>query len=390
MGNWGGERGEAQGGGRQGRDGLRTVVGLMSGTSMDGIDAALLRTDGRERVEPLAFVTVPYDDGFRARLRGCLGGKGAVEQAADQAVHQVERELTDAHAGAVRRLLAEAGCAAADVDLIGFHGQTIHHAPEERRTLQIGDGARLAGATGIAVVNDFRSADVAAGGQGAPLVPLFHRALAHGLPRPLGILNIGGVANVTWIGPEPQDGLGEAAVVACDTGPGNALIDDWMLRHGLGRFDAGGALAAAGRVDEAALAALLAHPYFDRPAPKSLDRDAFDPAPVTGLSTADGAATLTAFTAEAVVRVVRHLPAPPVRWLVCGGGRRNATLMAMLADRLGVAVESADGVGWDGDALEAQAFGYLAVRSRLGLPLSLPATTGVPSPMTGGRFHPVR
>ncbi|PWC34271.1 anhydro-N-acetylmuramic acid kinase [Azospirillum sp. TSO35-2] len=365
---------------------LRTVVGLMSGTSMDGIDAALLRTDGLDRVEPVAFLTIPYDDGFRAALRGCLGGVGPVPA--------VERALTDAHADAVRRLLAEAGVAAAAVDLIGFHGHTILHAPDhpdpgQRRTWQIGDGARLAAATGIAVVDDFRSADVAAGGQGAPLVPLFHRALAHGLPRPLGILNVGGVANVSWIGPEPAEAGGEAEVVACDTGPGNALIDDWVLRHGLGRFDAGGALAATGRVDGPALAALLAHPYFDRPAPKSLDRDAFDPAPVAGLSPADGAATLTAFTADSVLRVVPHLPAPPVRWLVCGGGRHNATLMAMLADRLGVPVVPADRVGWDGDALEAQAFGYLAVRSRLGLPLSVPSTTGVPAPTCGGRFHPL-
>ncbi len=352
---------------------MRTVVGLMSGTSMDGIDAALLRTDGVARVEPMAFVTIPYEDAFRAALRGCLGGKGPVGD--------VERALTDAHADAVRHLLDMAGISADRVDLVGFHGHTIHHAPEQRRTWQIGDGPRLAAATGIAVVNDFRSADVAAGGQGAPLVPLFHRALADGLPRPLGVLNIGGVANVSWIG---TDGT----VVACDTGPGNALVDDWVLRHGGGRFDAGGALAAAGLVDEAALAALLAHPYFDRPAPKSLDRDAFDPAPATGLSAADGAATLTAFSAAAVARVVAHLPAPPVRWLVCGGGRHNGTLMAMLAERLGVPVAAVETVGWDGDALEAQAFGYLAVRSRLGLPLSEPATTGVPAPTTGGRFHP--
>ncbi|WP_451971312.1 anhydro-N-acetylmuramic acid kinase [Azospirillum endophyticum] len=367
----------------EGKDGLRTVVGLMSGTSMDGIDAALLRTDGRDRVEALDFLTIPYDDGFRARLRACLGRKDG-----GGPVAEVERELTDAHADAVRRLLDQAGVAAAEVELIGFHGHTIHHDPDRRLTRQIGDGARLAAATGIAVVGDFRSADVAAGGQGAPLVPLFHRALAHGLPRPLAVLNIGGVANVSWIGSDLADGDGEADVVACDTGPGNALIDDWVMRHGLGRFDAGGALAAAGRVDGAALAALMAHPYFDRPAPKSLDRDAFDPAPVAALSAEDGAATLTAFTAWSVGRVLSHLPAAPVCWLVCGGGRHNATLMAMLADRLGVPVEPGDNVGWDGDALEAQAFGYLAVRSRLGLPLSLPATTGVPAPMRGGVFHP--
>ena len=359
---------------------MQTVVGLMSGTSMDGIDAALVRTDGEVRVEPLAFVTIPYDDAFRADLRSCLGGKGPVEA--------VERALTDAHADAVRRLLAEAGVTADAVDLIGFHGHTIFHAPDQRRTRQIGDGARLAKATGIPVVNDFRTADVQAGGQGAPLVPLFHRALAESLPRPLAVLNIGGVANVTWIG-RKGNGRDEDAVIACDTGPGNALVDDWVLNRQAARFDAGGALAAAGRVDAAALEALLGHPYFDLPAPKSLDRDAFDPAPVQGLSPEDGAATLTAFTAASVARVVPHLPEPPVRWLVCGGGRHNATLMGMLADRLGVPVAPVEQVGWNGDALEAEAFAYLAVRSRKGLPLSVPATTGVPQPMTGGRFHPV-
>lgn len=357
---------------------MHTVVGLMSGTSMDGIDAALVRTDGALRAEPLAFVTIPYEDGFRAALRSCLGGKGPVEA--------VERALTDAHADAVRRLLREAGVAADDVDLIGFHGHTIFHAPDQRRTWQIGDGARLAAATGIAVVNDFRTADVEAGGQGAPLVPLFHRALAEALPRPLAVLNIGGVANVTWIG---REGIGrdQDAVIACDTGPGNALVDDWILHRQGARFDAGGALAAGGRVDAEALAALLDHPYFDQPAPKSLDRDAFDPAPVQSLSVEDGAATLTAFTAASVARIVPHLPEPPVRWLVCGGGRHNATLMGMLGERLGVPVDPVEAVGWNGDALEAEAFAYLAVRSRKGLPLSLPTTTGVPQPMTGGRFH---
>ncbi|MDQ2104249.1 anhydro-N-acetylmuramic acid kinase [Azospirillum isscasi] len=353
---------------------MQTVVGLMSGTSMDGIDAALVRTDGERRAEPLAFVTVPYEDGFRAALRSCLGGKGPVEA--------VERALTDAHADAVRRLLAEAGTEAAAVDLIGFHGHTIHHDPGQRRTWQIGDGARLARETGIAVVNDFRTADVAAGGQGAPLVPLFHRALADGLPRPLAVLNIGGVANVTWIGRD------EDLVIACDTGPGNALVDDWVLSGQGARYDSGGSLAARGTVDADALAVLLAHPYFDRPAPKSLDRDAFDPAPVRGLSVEDGAATLTAFTAASVARIVPHLPDAPLRWLVCGGGRHNATLMGMLADRLGVPVDPVEAVGWNGDALEAEAFAYLAVRSRKGLPLSVPATTGVPRPTTGGRFHP--
>lgn len=351
-----------------------TVIGLMSGTSMDGIDAALLRTDGIGTAEPGAFVTIPYSDGFRAELRSCLGGQGPVPD--------VERALTEAHARAVKALLADAGLRAADVDLIGFHGHTILHAPEQRRTWQIGDGALLARLTGIPVVADFRTADVASGGQGAPLVPLYHRGLAAGLAKPLAVLNVGGVANVTWIGPE-------GGLIACDTGPGNALLDDWMLTHTGRRYDDRGTFARQGAAHAVALTALLDHPYFERSPPKSLDRDAFDPAPVAGLSAEDGAATLTAFTAFAVERVLEHLPAPPVRWLVTGGGRHNATLMAMLADRLRVPVEPVEAVGWNGDALEAQAFAYLAVRSRLDLPLSEPGTTGVPRPVTGGRFHPV-
>ena len=351
---------------------LYLALGLMSGTSMDGIDAALIETDGRDVARPVASRTIAYDEGFRERLRRILGGKGAVAQ--------VERELTERHAEAVRDLLARAGVAPGRVAVIGFHGHTIAHAPERRHTWQIGDGARLAALTGIAVVSDFRSADVAAGGQGAPLVPLYHRALAMALERPLAVLNIGGVANVTWIG-------ADGALLAFDTGPGNALIDDWILARTGRPFDAEGALAASGQADPQALAALLDHPYFDRAPPKSLDRDAFSAAPVQHLSPADGAATLAAFTVAAVARAREWMAAAPLRWLVGGGGRRNAALMAGLAHALRVPVEPVDAVGWSGDGLEAEAFAYLAVRSRLGLPISLPTTTGVPRPMTGGRFH---
>ncbi|MEA1674139.1 anhydro-N-acetylmuramic acid kinase [Nitrospirillum sp. BR 11163] len=352
------------------------ALGLMSGTSLDGIDAALVCTDGRERVWTGVHLTLPYDDGFRDRLRAVLGRVGGAE------VRAVEGELTRLHARAVAALLDQAGVAPRDVDLIGFHGHTIHHAPHQGVTRQIGDGALLADLTGIPVVNDFRSADVAAGGQGAPLVPLFHRALAARLPRPVALLNIGGVANVTWLGRDAD------AVLGFDTGPGNALIDDWVRAKAGLAYDDGGALAARGTVDMAVLDALMAHPYFAAAAPKSLDRDAFNPAPVAHLSPADGAATLTHFTAAAVAAGLAHLPAAPRTWLACGGGRHNATLMRALSDRLGVSVDSVDDLGWSGDALEAQAFGYLAVRSRLGLPLSLPGTTGVPAPQTGGQFHP--
>jgi anhydro-N-acetylmuramic acid kinase len=270
---------------------------------------------------------------------------------------------------------------AAQVTVAGFHGQTILHEPEAGRTRQLGDGALLAAETGLDVICDFRGRDMAEGGQGAPFAPLYHAALAADLEKPLAVLNLGGVGNLTWIGPEDD------AILAFDTGPGNALIDDWAERH-LGRpIDEDGALARAGTVDEAALSRLLADPYFELVPPKSLDRDAFDSAPLGGLAPADGAATLTAFTAAAVAAARAHLPASPKRWLVTGGGRHNPALMAALAGRLAVPVEPVEAVGWQGDALEAQAFAYLALRSLDGLPLSLPGTTGVAKPTTGGVLH---
>ena len=352
---------------------MRQAIGLMSGTSLDGIDVAVVATDGRDRVEPGPALTVPYSAEMRECLRGVLGGKGPVAE--------VERALTAAHAEAVARLVAEHGVVA---DTIGFHGHTIMHRPEERRTWQIGDGALLAHLTGIDVVCDFRADDVAAGGQGAPLVPLFHAALAARLDKPLAILNIGGVANVTWLGKD------EGAILAFDTGPGNAPIDDWALRHLGEPVDRGGALARSGRVDAARLAAFLAHPFFDRSPPKSLDRDDFAAFEDDGLAAADGAATLTAMTAAAVARAAAHFPAPVSRWLVTGGGRHNPVLMDALARCLGAPVAAVESAGWNGDALEAQAFAYLAIRSLEGLPLSLPSTTGVIRPMTGGRFFPAR
>lgn len=353
----------------------RWALGLMSGTSLDGIDAALLRTDGVRVFEFGPFRTESYDTALRERLRATLGGKGDVAG--------VERALTEAHAVAVERLLREAGRHARDIDLVGFHGHTILHAPETRHTWQIGDGRLLARLTGIDVVNDFRSADVAAGGEGAPFAPAYHAALAEKLERPLAILNVGGVANVTWIG-------GTAAapeLIAFDTGPGNALVDDWVRRHEGRLYDEDGVLARAGRVDASVLARLLDHSYFDRTAPKSLDRDAFCATVVDGLSAADGAATLTEFTAEAVARARKHFPAPPRRWLISGGGRHNSTLMAALARVLAMPVEPVEAAGWNGDGLEAQAFAYLAVRSARGLPLSFPGTTGVDRPTAGGVLH---
>ena len=341
---------------------------------MDGIDVALVETDGENLVRPRAFLTLAYETSFRASIARAVAAKHA-----DAAL---ERDLTRRHADAVRSLLAEANLSARDVALIGFHGHTAFHAPAQRRTIQIGDGALLARLTGITVINDFRSADVAAGGEGAPLAPVFHRAITASLEKPIAVLNIGGVANLTWVG-------ADGALLAFDTGPGNALIDDWALTHVGTPVDKEGALAARGRVDERALAMLMADSYFERHAPKSLDRNHFRNAAsrLGGVSAEDGAAILTAFTAAAVASSSEQLPGAVSRWLVTGGGRRNPALMRALSERLAAPVQAIEAIGWDGDAIEAQAFAYMAVRSRQGLPISFPETTGVPKAMTGGRLH---
>lgn len=358
---------------------LLTVLGLMSGTSLDGIDAALITTDGEGQVRSGPSLTLPYAPDFRERLRGVLGGVGPVAE--------IERELTLLHAEAAAALLAEASLRPAEIAAIGFHGHTILHRPDQGETWQIGDGALLAERLSIPVVNDFRSADVAAGGQGAPLVPVYHRALAaaSAIEGPLAVLNIGGVANVTWIGP----GGATADLVAFDTGPGNALIDDWAMRH-LGRpLDEDGRLAAAGTVDQSALRAFAAHPYFGKTAPKSLDRNDFARFVVplvAPLSPEDGAATLTAFTVAAVALAARRLPTPPRQWLVGGGGAHNPVLMQGLVRALGRPVREAEAVGWRGDALEAEAFAYLAARHLAGLPSTFAGTTGVARPVVAGRL----
>ena len=351
------------------------ALGLMSGTSMDGIDAALIETDGEGVYRRGPALTTGYPDDLRRTLLAVARD----ESAASGPVEELEARVTAANAEAIRALLRVARLDRREVDLVGMHGQTILHRPERRYTRQLGDGARLAAEIGIDVVDGFRLADVAAGGQGAPLAPLYHAALARELPRPLAVLNLGGVANVTYIADD--------VILAFDTGPASALIDDWLAEHTGLAFDPGGSTAARGRVREDRLDLLLASPFFARKPPKSLDRNAFSRGPVDGLAVEDGAATLTRFTARTVGLALRHLPAPPSRWLVTGGGRHNATLMAMLREELGAPVDPVQSVGWDGDALEAEAFGFLAVRSLRGLPLSLPTTTGVPEPMPGGKLH---
>jgi len=384
------------------------VIGLMSGTSLDGIDAAVLETDGEDVVRPGPALSAPYLPLQREILRAALTAAPDIAAGAEvpRDILNAEKLLTLLHCDAVKRLLKEARLKPVDVAAIGFHGQTILHRPNERRTWQIGDGALLAHWTGIAVVNDFRTADVAAGGQGGPLAPLYHAALVKSLspvggegkgkgmsstpPHPdtfprgasggTAVVNIGGVANVTYVGANGQ-------LIAFDTGPGNAAIDDWASRHTGDAMDRDSKLARAGRVNAVVLGAMLAHEFFSRPPPKSLDRNDFTFDPVSALSAEDGAATLTAFTAAAIARAAEHFPQEPKRWIVCGGGRHNPFLMEQLRKRVSAPLQSADTLGWRGDSLEAEAFAYLALRSMKGLPLSLPTTTGVPRPMTGGRLH---
>lgn len=364
------------------------AIGLMSGTSLDGeIDVALVETDGQTYVKPLGFYAHPYDLAVRDKVRACFG-----KRAPDAQTREAEALVTDLHIAAVRASGFEA-------DVIGFHGQTITHDPARGFTWQLGDGARMATETGITTVCDFRSADMKAGGQGAPLAPLYHAAVLAKQDKPMAVLNLGGVANVTFLSrkhpraggdqiPSFEGMLDDRNVLAFDCGPANALMDDYA-RKALGMdYDPEGRFAAAGQVDEAAVAAFLTHPYFAARPPKSLDRNDFEAGlPALPDAPKDGLATLAAFTVEGVAAGCAHFPQAPARWFVCGGGRKNVHVMTRLAARLDGEVEGIEACGHNGDAIEAECFGYLAVRSVLGLPLSLPETTGVARPCTGGVLH---
>ncbi len=350
-----------------------TAIGLMSGTSMDGIDVALIETDGKSVRKFGAFASYPYTELLRTALQGVIGHVPV----AGPDLQEMIDDITDSHAEAVEDFAKRANINLSTVGVIGFHGQTVFHDPKNGVTCQLGDGKRLAVRLGVPVVSDFRSADVAAGGEGAPFAPLFHAALARKLDTPLCVLNLGGVGNLSWIS-------ADGAVIAFDTGPASALIDDWVHEHTGAAMDKDGTLARNGKVDQHVLNMLLDDPYFEAPYPKSLDRDHFDRSSVDGLSVEDGAATLVAFTAMSVKLGANLLPSPPLRWLVSGGGRHNPAIMAGLRMLLHCPIEPVESVGWNGDAIEAQAFAFLAVRSEKGLPLSLPTTTGVPTPQRGG------
>src|SRR5262245_8815856 len=362
---------------------LLTALGVMSGTSMDGVDIALLTTDGEETSERGPFFSQPYPSATRARIADALLEARAIKERTERpaSLATLEGELTAIHGEAILNYLARMGIGASSIDVIGYHGHTVLHRPEHRLTVQLGDGAVLARITGRAVVNDLRAADVEAGGEGAPLVPVYHRVLAARAPeRPVAFINIGGVANVTWVG---RGG----ALFAFDCGPGNALIDDWAMRHTGQPVDVDGALARAGTADEAVLRSYLLSGFLERPAPKSLDRGDFTLDPVEHLSAADGAAPLARLTAATIARAAAWFPEQPTWWIICGGGRRNRFLMELLAWHITAPVAPAEALGLDGDAIEAEAWAYLAVRSLKGLPITFPSTTRAPQPMTGGVQH---
>lgn len=366
-------------------DGMKTAIGLMSGTSMDGIDIALLRTDGEGRVERGAFLGIPYEDVFRRQLKQALHDARQVGLRSDRpgCLREVEEQLTERHADAVMKFLEKNRLSAADIDVIGFHGQTVLHRPEQALTIQLGNGQRLADLTGIPVVFDMRANDMVHGGQGAPLVPAYHAALAEGLAlpeRPVCFVNIGGISNITFI-----DSGGR--ITAFDSGPGNTLIDQWVEANAGIPYDQGGLIASEGRIDRGLAEKYLAHPFFTEKQRRSLDRNDFLPPASHEAELADGARTLAHVAAASVIRSAGHLPEPPALYVVCGGGRLNRVVMAdlaALAETGGARVVTAEDAGLDGDAMEAEAWAYLAVRSLKGLPLTFPGTTGVREPVTGG------
>jgi len=354
------------------------AIGLMSGTSLDGIDAAMIETDGYDYVEFIDFETQSYDQDFRHAIRACLN-----KTQRDHTCLSVEKELTLRHANIINKLINKVNINNQHIDIVGFHGQTIHHDPEASVTIQLGDGALLAQETGIDVVYDLRSADIKNGGQGAPLLPVYHRALAmqNDLDFPVLIANIGGVSNISWI-----DADGE--MIAFDTGPGNAMIDDWIRKHTGSQYDTRGALAAQGVISQGKMNEFLSLSYFSKNFPKSLDRNEFNRVNVDGLSPHDGAATLTEMAVQSLMAGIKLCPEDPKAIYITGGGRHNDFMMQRLNDVAGIPVKPVEVLGWRGDSMEAEGFAYMAVRHLLMEPTSFTGTTGCVSPTIGGCYVP--
>jgi len=374
---------------------IMTVIGMMSGTSMDGVDVAVLRTDGHGRVEKLFAAEYAYDPAFKAKLEQGLEDAAHLTREAprNENLIALEKEITQHHIAAVRQVLKTLNLTSDRIDLIGFHGQTVLHRPNDGFTVQLGDGQKLADETGISVVYDMRSNDMSNGGQGAPLVPVFHQALARTiherLPQnlksllPVAFVNIGGISNISYVGSQSE-------LIAFDTGPGNALIDQWVQSQAGIPFDQGGAIAAEGAVVSSIVDQYLDESFFEQTVPKSLDRNDFKPLTSGAASLEDGARTLAHVSAAAIIKSCDHLPESPKLWIICGGGRKNPKIMEDLKDlakaKNGAAVILSEEAGLDGDSMEAEAWAYLAVRSLKDLPLTFPATTGCVKPVSGGRL----
>ena len=364
---------------------ILTALGMMSGTSMDGIDLAVVRSDGEGLVERGAERHFPYQPAFRDRLERALETAKSITSRDQRpgGLEELERDLTLRHAEAYKEFCRLEGIQSGGIDVIGFHGQTVLHRPERALTVQLGDGRLLAQETGCDVVFDMRANDMVHGGQGAPLVPVYHAALAAAqgtLKRPAAFVNIGGLSNITYVGTEGE-------LSAFDCGPGNALIDQWMQSEAGIPYDAGGAIGSEGGVVLQVLEHYMAESFFEQPVPKSLDRNDFLPLEPGSLPLADGARTLAMVTARSIYRATEHLPRKPATWVLCGGGRLNRNILADLMrlcepDR--ATVIAAEDAGFNGDSMEAEAWAYLAIRSLKGLPLTFPETTGCRKPVTGG------
>ena len=367
---------------------LMRAIGLMSGTSMDGTDVALIETDGETIVRRVASAEYGYEAAFRREIAASLDdAKSMTDRSARPGeLARIEREITQRHCQAVEQFLKENLIHRATIDVIGFHGQTVLHRPEIGLTVQLGDGNRLSNLTGFDVIYDMRANDMVHGGQGAPLVPIYHAALATGLDhhltdgKPVCFVNIGGISNITYVRKHHPP-------IAFDTGPGNALVDQWVERHAGIPFDEGGRIAAEGSVIKTIVQAYLTKPFFDKKPPKSLDRNDFTVELAYELELSDGARTLARVSAEAIIAATKHLPEPPGLWIICGGGRKNRAIMddlTELAASTNAKVMTAEECGLNGGSMEAEAWGYLAVRSLKGLPLTYPETTGVRVAVTGG------
>lgn len=366
---------------------LTCAIGLMSGTSMDGIDIAVLRTDGQRAVERGPNGFFPYEAAFSRRIELALDAAKGIQDRAERPgdLADLEREITHRHAQAVNRFISGLSERFQNPEIIGFHGQTVLHRPDKALTVQLGDGHSLAEQSGIPVVFDMRANDMENGGQGAPLAPAYHVALATSVPAaaqnfPVVFVNIGGISNITYV-PEKGD------PIAFDSGPGNALIDQWVSEHAGVPIDQNGKIASEGGLITRVVDAYLDDPYFEMTAPKSLDRGDFTLEKAAGLELADGARTLASVSARAIFAAGEQMPVMPKLWILCGGGRKNPHIAADLSELVqarGGDVVVADDVDLNGDAMEAEAWAYLAVRSLKGLPLTYPTTTGCRKEVSGG------